>query len=165
MADETTPKIIIDEDWKSQVQREKEALAAQHQGTAPTQPAAAAAPEAAIAPEPEAAAAHPGAATGQASSAPRGPLPPASLTILITGLVHQTSMLLEETLQLEGPARDQQLDDARHVIDLLQVLEDKTKGNLTDDESRLLSQALHEMRMAFVAVRDHPERFRPQTTP
>lgn len=157
MADETAPKIIIDEDWKSQVQREKEALAAQQQAAAPSQPAAA--------PAPEAAAAHPAAAAGQASSAPRGPMPPASLTILITSLVHQTSMLLEETLKLEGPARDQQLDDARHVIDLLQVLADKTQGNLSDDESRLLSQALHEMRLAFVAVRDHPERFRPQTTP
>ena len=153
MADDSNPNIIIDEDWKTQVQREKELLAAQQQAAAPTQPAAAA-------PSPETAAAHPGATTGQASSAPRGPLPPASLTILITGLVHQTSMLLEETLKLEGAARDQQLDDARHVIDLLQVLEDKTKGNLSDDESRLLSQALHEMHLAFVAVRDHPERFK-----
>ncbi|MGD9644886.1 MAG: DUF1844 domain-containing protein [Pirellulales bacterium] len=149
MADEPAPKIIVDEDWKSQVQREKEALAAQQQATAPAQPETP--PPAAAAPE---------AAASAAASAPHGPLPPASLTILITSLVAQASMVLEESLKREGNERNQFLDEARHIIDLLQVLEEKTKGNCTDDEAKLLGQALTEMRLAFVTVRDHPERFK-----
>lgn len=148
MTDEA-PKIIIDEDWKSQVQREKETLAAQ---SAPAAGASAA-------PAPGAAAAPVG-AEGPVAASQRGPLPPASLTILITSLIAQASMVLEESLKQQGEARTQYLEEARHIIDLLGVLEEKTKGNCTDEETKLLTQALYEMRMAFVAVRDNPERFK-----
>lgn len=43
-----------------------------------------------------------------------------------------------------------QLSLARHFIDLLAVVEEKTVGNLSDAEQRFLEQALHELRMAFV---------------
>lgn len=151
MTDEA-PKIIVDEDWKSQVQREKEALAAQQQSA---QPAA----SATAAPAADAASA-PTAAESQGAAPQRGPLPPASLTILITSLIAQASMVLEESLKQEGEARTQYLEEARHIIDLLGVLEEKTKGNCTEEETKLLTQALYEMRMAFVAVRDNPERFK-----
>jgi hypothetical protein len=39
---------------------------------------------------------------------------------------------------------------ARHLIDTLGVLEEKTKGNLTGEESQLLDNILHELRMIFV---------------
>lgn len=39
---------------------------------------------------------------------------------------------------------------ARHHIDLLEVLEQKTAGNLTEQEQRLLSSILYELRMQFV---------------
>jgi len=42
------------------------------------------------------------------------------------------------------------LDAARHFIDLLAVLEAKTKGNLTSDEQQLLTSQLHHLRMTFV---------------
>ncbi len=48
------------------------------------------------------------------------------------------------------------LDKARHLIDTLQVLEDKTAGNRTPQESRLLENALHDLRMACVAVQSRP---------
>jgi hypothetical protein len=143
------PKIIIDEDWKSQVQREKEALAAQSATAAGATAASAA--DASSAPT---------AAESQGAVPQRGPLPPASLTILITSLIAQASMVLEESLKQEGEVRTQYLEEGRHIIDLLGVLEEKTKGNCTDEESKLLTQALYEMRMAFVAVRDNPERFK-----
>lgn len=44
------------------------------------------------------------------------------------------------------------LDLARQNIDLLSILEKKTKGNLTDDESRLLEGLLMEVRLKFVEV-------------
>jgi hypothetical protein len=41
---------------------------------------------------------------------------------------------------------------ARSDIDLLELLQEKTKGNLTGDEERLLTQGLFELRMRFVEV-------------
>ena len=149
MTDEA-PKIIVDEDWKSQVQREKETLAAQVATPAASTTAAPAAGASSTPTAPE----------SQGAAPQRGPLPPASLTILITSLIAQASMVLEESLKQEGDVRTQYLEEARHIIDLLGVLEEKTKGNCTEEETKLLTQALYEMRMAFVAVRDNPERFK-----
>lgn len=41
---------------------------------------------------------------------------------------------------------------ARQDIDLLSLLEEKTKGNLTGDEERLLNQALYDLRVRFIEV-------------
>ena len=42
--------------------------------------------------------------------------------------------------------------NAQRTIDLLQVLQEKTSGNLTADESRLLDDVLYELRMTFVEL-------------
>ena len=39
---------------------------------------------------------------------------------------------------------------AKQTIDILSVLQDKTKGNLTGEEERLLGEVLYNLRMAFV---------------
>lgn len=39
---------------------------------------------------------------------------------------------------------------AKQTIDILSILQDKTKGNLTGEEERLLSEILYNLRMAFV---------------
>ena len=49
-----------------------------------------------------------------------------------------------------SPTRDLPL--ARQTIDLLGILQEKTKGNLTGDEERLLDQVLYDLRMRFVEV-------------
>jgi hypothetical protein len=41
---------------------------------------------------------------------------------------------------------------ARHYIGMLQLLEDKTKNNLADDEKKLLDQVLYELRMRYVQL-------------
>ncbi len=41
---------------------------------------------------------------------------------------------------------------ARQSIDMLGVLEEKTKGNLTEDEKRLLQSALFDLRMSFLEI-------------
>jgi hypothetical protein len=43
---------------------------------------------------------------------------------------------------------------ARHFIDLLALLNDKTEGQLEDTDQLAIDQALHELRMAFVQVQD-----------
>ncbi len=42
------------------------------------------------------------------------------------------------------------MEIAKHFVDMLQVLEDKTKGNLTDDEKKLLDQVIYEIRMRYI---------------
>ena len=42
------------------------------------------------------------------------------------------------------------LDMAKHNVDMLGVIEEKTKGNLSDEEEKALSVALHEVRMLYV---------------
>ena len=46
---------------------------------------------------------------------------------------------------------EQDLEAARHVVDTLSMLVSKTKGNLSEDEERLLTAILHELRMKCLA--------------
>jgi hypothetical protein len=46
------------------------------------------------------------------------------------------------------------LPAAQQMIDILALLEEKTRGNLTAEERQLLEQLLYELRMRFVEVRD-----------
>lgn len=44
------------------------------------------------------------------------------------------------------------LTSAHHTINMLEVIERKTRGNLTPDESRLLEDVLYELRIAYIEV-------------
>lgn len=48
------------------------------------------------------------------------------------------------------------LAGARQLIDTLVVLEDKTKGNLTNEEEKLLQSAIAELRIQFVGLANRP---------
>jgi len=50
----------------------------------------------------------------------------------------------------EGPGGTTDLEIARHSIDILGLLRDKTKGNLDDEESKLLETVLYEARMKYL---------------
>lgn len=129
------PKIIIDTDWKSQAQAEKEKLAAaesakqaQKQAQKQTQGTA-----------------------GQEGAGSRedGPV----------GIQDLISLLVSQTLMYLGAVPDPQSgraivapEYAKLHIDMLGALEEKTKGNLSDAESKLLTRALHELRMEYVEV-------------
>lgn len=56
-----------------------------------------------------------------------------------------------------GPPK-QNLEGAKHMIAILEMLERKTKGNLTPQESQLLEQILFELRMRFVKAQDNDKR-------
>jgi Domain of unknown function (DUF1844) len=56
---------------------------------------------------------------------------------------------------MAGPSGERipaQLAHARQTIDMLEALVDKTQGNLSADEARLLDDVLYELRIAFVEV-------------
>ena len=50
------------------------------------------------------------------------------------------------------------MPNAQRTIDLLQVLQEKTQGNLTSNESRLLDDVLYELRMTFVELQKRQAR-------
>ena len=86
------------------------------------------------------------------STAPN-PWPEASVGELITMC---SSPALIGLGIVPAPGQDEPEVDlhlARHFIDLLALLENKTEGQLDQAESQALEQALHELRMAFVQVR------------
>ncbi|HEX6544968.1 MAG TPA: DUF1844 domain-containing protein [Bryobacteraceae bacterium] len=81
------------------------------------------------------------------------PLPPADFSFLVSSLMFQAQ--LELGLLHLGEEKDRpepNLPRAKHSIDLLGVLEQKTKGNLSIEEQRLLENGLTELRFRFVQV-------------
>jgi hypothetical protein len=119
-------KIIVDEDWKKEAQREKEILAAQEQAQKKK---------------------------GEAERR-RGPLPKGNIAALISMLVTQASFALG-LLRVEGQEdREPDLELARYNVDMLETLEEKTKGNLTEAEQNILKNALSDLRMAYVEIAD-----------
>jgi hypothetical protein len=82
----------------------------------------------------------------------RPELPPADFDFLVYSLRLQAELNLG-LLPMGGPGDENQepdLDLARHNIDLLTVLQQKTKGNLTDAEQRALDSSVTELRFRFV---------------
>jgi hypothetical protein len=130
MNTEQTPekKLVIDEDWKSQVQAEKEAARKA---------------------EPPQKSAEPSAGT---PTAEHPPLPPADLAFLIGTLYIQGAMALGLLPNPVTEKAEVQLDHAKHSINLLAVLQQKTEGNRTPQETSELDAVLHELRMAYVTV-------------
>jgi hypothetical protein len=83
-----------------------------------------------------------------------GPLPPASFAFLVLSLRAQAEMQLGLMRFGEEDKEEPNLQLARHSIDLMGMLLEKTKGNLELDERRLLENSLTELRFRFVQVSD-----------
>jgi len=124
------PKIIVDEDWKSEAEAEKERLASRE----------------ASGPPPRAGEA------GAEAGRPPAELPQATFSTLVTGLVTQALFTLGAIEDPETGQRYRNLPLSKHHIDTLAVLEAKTAGNLTDEEKELLDNALYEVRMHYVRI-------------
>jgi hypothetical protein len=88
-----------------------------------------------------------------ADEASSGDLPEMSFATLVLSL--STSALLHLGIPAEPggePAPPPNRALARQTIDILEILREKTRGNLDPAESELLEQSLHELRMRFVAT-------------
>ncbi|MFM6956178.1 MAG: DUF1844 domain-containing protein [Ignavibacteria bacterium] len=59
---------------------------------------------------------------------------------------------------------EKNLEQASFVIDLLAVLQEKTKGNLSDSEARLLDNALRDLRLNYVADNASPASSMPDSS-
>lgn len=124
-------KIIVDEDWKSQVEAEKEA-ALKAEKSEPAE-------------------------SSEEAAVPKGvPFPPASLEILIASLAAQAMVSLGLLPSPLTNKLERMPNQAKHLIDMLGMLEEKTNGNRTEQESAVLDDALHRLRMAYVTMGQSP---------
>lgn len=85
-------------------------------------------------------------AGGEAAARPA----PASFTVLCAGIAAQVQVGLGLLAHPVTGKTGVDLPTAKHGIDLLEMLEAKSKGNLDAGESSFLAGALHHLRMAFV---------------
>jgi hypothetical protein len=80
------------------------------------------------------------------------PVPPASFPFIVLSLRAQTEMQLGLMHFGEEEKPQPNLQLARHTIDLMSILLEKTKGNLSLEEHRLLENSLTELRFRFVQI-------------
>ena len=118
-------KIIVDEDWKKEAHKEKETLAAKEE-TEKTK--------------------------ATEDSQARGPLPKGNFAAMLSMLMTQALFSLG-LLQVKGQEqREPDLELAKYNIDMLETLQEKTKGNLTEAEEKALEDTLNDLRMAYVKI-------------
>jgi len=116
-------KIIIDEDWKKEAQHETDSIADQEK-------------------------------VPKENPQARGPLPKGDFAALISMLVTQALFSLG-AIRVKGQEQQEKEPDfelARYNIDMLETIEEKTKGNLTEQEAKMLDNTLNQVRMTYVTV-------------
>jgi hypothetical protein len=120
-------KIIIDENWKREAERDREAAATKEAQEKKEKPA-------------------------EGPKRGRGALPRGDLAGLISMLTTQALFSLG-LIQVKGEEdREPDLELARYNIDMLEAIEQKTKGNLTPEEQELLKNTLSDLRMGYVTI-------------
>jgi hypothetical protein len=133
---EESVKKKVDESWKEQAEREKQGAAAS------AAPAADAGPAATPGPPPR--------------ERREDEFPEARFDLFLSGLAMEAFVALGD---LPHPATRKQtlnLPQAKYLIDLLGILEEKTQGRLTTDEERLLKDALYQLRMRYLSKSGSP---------
>ncbi len=118
-------KIIVDEDWKQQAQKEKEVLKAQEQVEKDQ--------------------------NKDQQQKRTEPLPKGDFAALVSMLVTQAMYALG-VLEVEGQKREPDLEMAKYNIDMLETLEQKCKGNLSETEEKMLSGMINQVRMGYVQM-------------
>ena len=84
------------------------------------------------------------------------PFEPASFETLVVSLSTTAMFQLGLLTNREGKKIPSDLPNARRTIDMLALLKEKTRGNLTEPESKLLSDVLYELQMNYVAAAGQP---------
>lgn len=83
------------------------------------------------------------------------PLPPPTFEFLVFSLKTQAEMRLGLLKFTEEQEEEPDLPSARHAIDLLAMIQEKTRNNLSLDEQRLIENSLTELRFRYVQVSEN----------
>ena len=126
---EAKPNIVVDDDWKAQVEKEKQALQDKQDEDVSAD-----------------------ATQAQPDSPESFEMPPASFLVLMSTLATQAMGSMGMFPDPGTGAVNVNRPMAKHFIDTLAMLQEKTKGNLTEEESAHLRDALHQLRMAYISL-------------
>ncbi|OGQ04978.1 MAG: hypothetical protein A2W61_01435 [Deltaproteobacteria bacterium RIFCSPLOWO2_01_44_7] len=80
-------------------------------------------------------------------------LPPVDFTTFILSLASSVQVHLGLIANPATGKPEKNLELAKQTIDLLGLMEEKTKGNLTSDEGQILQHILHDLRIQFVEAK------------
>jgi len=116
----------VDESWKEQAEREKHASGAGPPPRPAEEPAAVRRP------------------AGEE-------LPRARFDLFLSGLVMEAVVAIGDAPHPTTRRQAVNLPQAKYLIDLLGVLQEKTQGNLTAEEEQLFTDALYQLRMRYLA--------------
>ena len=86
------------------------------------------------------------------SSESSPPAPPLTFSSFVFSLGTSSLMLMGESLDPQQPSPPVNLPQAKEIIDILSMLEEKTKGNLTSEEASVLGDMLYTLRMKYVSA-------------
>src|SRR4051812_7121472 len=79
--------------------------------------------------------------------------PVINFVAFVLSLAHTAAVHLGDTEDpVSGKRREPHLPAAQQMIDILSLLEEKTRGNLTAEERQLMEQLLYELRLRFLEV-------------
>jgi len=118
----------VDESWKEQAEREKRTTEAAAAKSAPAQPRLSSAET----------------AGGEEE------MPQARFDLFVSGLAMEALIAMGDMPHPTTRKQLVNLPQAKYLIDLLGVLETKTKGNLAVEEEKLLKDALYQLRMRYL---------------
>jgi hypothetical protein len=77
---------------------------------------------------------------------------PVNFSSFVISMGSSALMLMGEQLDPQQPSMPLNLPQAKEIIDLLSMLEEKTRGNLTPDEQVVMKDMLYALRMKFVSL-------------
>ena len=119
----------VDESWKEQAEKEKQktdSAAPQSKPAAGLQPPASAPDE-------------------------REGMPEARFDLFVSGLAMEALIALGDMPHPVTRRQSTNLQQAKYLIDVLGIIEEKTRGNLSVDEGKLLQDALYQLRMRYLS--------------
>ena len=119
--DSEAPKLHVDADWKAEAEAEKLRMVQQQE-----------------------------AQEAEAAEGDGGDLPAANFETLVSTLATQALMAMGAIADPMSGQRFLHLDLARHHIDMLNILHEKSKGNLSEEEDKLLAGTLYELRQRYI---------------
>ena len=124
----------VDEDWKRSAKKSEDALESENASKGSKD-----------------------ASTGRASTSSEAVAGPVDFSALISSLAVQTLVHLGQVPDPLTGEKHCDMERAKHTIGLIEILHEKTKGNLTEEESRLIDDTLYGLRMSYVAVSGEQE--------
>jgi len=77
-------------------------------------------------------------------------LPPLEFSSIVLPFFTQSMILLGQIDEDKEKTKDKNLDLVKRLIELLELLKEKTEGNLKTDEDQFLSASLHQLKLAYM---------------